>query len=1137
MKVLDLKKERLITYKVSVTTSNEKGSGTDANVKICLVGQKGETGIRSLDSDKDDFEQGKTDHFFIEAEDIGPLKKIKVGLESGGNEFISSIAGSDWKCSKITIEDPKRGTYVFNIDKWFKMKEWKEFDSQEPQLTSGVSYIVEITTGNIKGAGTSAKVYIDVIGDKNSTGKQILDNSPTNFNRGSKDTFTIDTVELGELKKIIVGHDNAGFGADWFLENVSITNERTSKQWHFGCGCWLSKSLDDKQTEKEFTSSSKPKKVTTYEVSVKTGSNRGSGTDANVFIEIKGKKLTSGKRKLDNMWNNFEAGQTDKFLIESIDVGTVKSIIIGHDNTGVGPGWYVDWISVVNLSRKKTYNFPVSRWFAKDEDDGLIERTLAPGEGDASGQSLYQVSVVTGNIRGAGTDANVFIEVFGKKGKSRKQVLDNSENNFEKGKTDVFVLKGGNDLGELTKIHIGHDNSGFGPGWFLEKVIVKNMKTNEEAFFFAGRWLAKDEGDGATEIDVAACKEDGTSSAPIVSYKVFVTTGDRRGAGTDANVFITLFGTKGDSSERLLESPGNNFERNSTDTFGFYCVDLGELTKINIRHDNSGFGPGWFLDTVVVESGVGQTFYFPCGHWLAKDEEDKQISRDIVAVTSSPEETYNPLVVYRAFVTTGDLPGAGTSSPIYITLFGKLKQSEELRLDSSLKSAFDRNETTEIALQTEYLGPLTKISLRIEPGGLLSFSTSWFLDKIRIVSEKDKESYFFLCGQWFEKSTLSRDISASTADGATYAKMVTYTIHVTTGRCRGAGTDANVFIIMYGEKDNSGRHLLDGPISAFEKGTTDVFRISSTDLGALKKIRLGHDGKGIGSGWFCESVTIECSAGGSWNFPCRRWFDVDEDDHQIERDLVVNGTPGRAIVTYRVSVITGLEKGAGTDANVFITIEGTEGRVDKAKLDNDKDNFERGRIDVFPLTTLDLGEIKQITIGHDNKGLASAWYLDKVLIVNDDTNKRWMFVCKQWFDDKQGDKKFVRTYTPSSKGITAYQVKVYTGTVRGAGTDANVLITLQGAKSKSAEIPLACGDNTNLFEEGNCDTFAVESPDLGDLVGLIIRHDNSGLGSDWFLDKVEVCDQGTGKWFIFSCGQWLDKSNGLSKSLKPTQTK
>ena len=54
----------------------------------------------------------------------------------------------------------------------------------------------------------------------------------------------------------------------------------------------------------------------------------------------------------------------------------------------------------------------------------------------------------------------------------------------------------------------------------------------------------------------------------VTTYKLTVKTGDVRGAGTDANVFVHLFGDSGDSGERKIESGGNNFERASADVFG-----------------------------------------------------------------------------------------------------------------------------------------------------------------------------------------------------------------------------------------------------------------------------------------------------------------------------------------------------------------------------------------------------------------------------------------------------------------------------------------------------------------------------------------------------------------------------------------
>jgi hypothetical protein len=69
-----------------------------------------------------------------------------------------------------------------------------------------------------------------------------------------------------------------------------------------------------------------------------------------------------------------------------------------------------------------------------------------------------------------------------------------------------------------------------------------------------------------------------------VKYKISVKTGDVRGAGTDANVFVKLFGESGETEDKKLESSGNNFERGNTDTFSFEALDLGEVTKVRVGH-------------------------------------------------------------------------------------------------------------------------------------------------------------------------------------------------------------------------------------------------------------------------------------------------------------------------------------------------------------------------------------------------------------------------------------------------------------------------------------------------------------------------------------------------------------------------
>ena len=53
-----------------------------------------------------------------------------------------------------------------------------------------------------------------------------------------------------------------------------------------------------------------------------------------------------------------------------------------------------------------------------------------------------------------------------------------------------------------------------------------------------------------------------------------VHTGDVRGAGTDANVILTLYGEKGKSDEFKLRNKTDNFERAKVDKFKVGCFHL-----------------------------------------------------------------------------------------------------------------------------------------------------------------------------------------------------------------------------------------------------------------------------------------------------------------------------------------------------------------------------------------------------------------------------------------------------------------------------------------------------------------------------------------------------------------------------------
>ena len=177
---------------------------------------------------------------------------------------------------------------------------------------------------------------------------------------------------------------------------------------------------------------------------------------------------------------------------------------------------------------------------------------------------------------------------------------------------------------------------------------------------------------------------------------------------------------------------------------------------------------------------------------------------------------------------------------------------------------------------------------------------------------------------------------------------------------RGAGTDANVFIQLFGNNNDSGKHDLKFSKTnrnKFERGQTDAFEVKCSDVGELRKIKIGHDGHGLGDGWHLKELTIDApKLGRRWKFPCNKWFDKSEDDGRIERELYpseISNEDYKPFVTYEIVVFTSDMRGAETSANPYIVLYGEEMKTDKMNLCKNRaerrDKFKRGNIDRFAL--------------------------------------------------------------------------------------------------------------------------------------------------------------------------------------------
>ncbi len=155
----------------------------------------------------------------------------------------------------------------------------------------------------------------------------------------------------------------------------------------------------------------------------------------------------------------------------------------------------------------------------------------------------------------------------------------------------------------------------------------------------------------------------------------------------------------------------------------------------------------------------------------------------------------------------------------------------------------------------------------------------------------------------------------------------------------------------------------------------------------------------------------------------------------------------------QVEVVTSDQRGAGTDANVYVIMHGTLGDGQRHVLSKGHDDFDRwvlfgppavGRGSVSPAKTPggvytnqpgrpvpgptqsrpdpptrvtrtahpcvhacsgvknefvvedeELGELLEVTVGHDGTGHHPSWHMDHMAITNTKTGKRYIFPCRQ----------------------------------------------------------------------------------------------------------------------------------------------
>ncbi|EUB61656.1 Lipoxygenasey domain-containing protein [Echinococcus granulosus] len=723
--------------------------------------------------------------------------------------------------SLLSLENRPLDEYWFFADRWLPPRDEKggqSFCELLPAKADGTPlsterrtmYQIRLRTGNLFGGGTSAQVYLTLIGEKSESGEFIFPNSKgLVFAKDREAVFKVEAIGLGEVRKIRLRHDNSGPSPDWYLQEVIVSaNENGDERtYYFPCNQWLTATTDGSgRLLREFTAASTTRSrarsanisVTIfYEFKIYTSDIVDAGTKASVFVVLcgsKGRKTSEVQLK-----GVFKRGGCEVLHVDLEDVGEpLQSLCIKLHNQGSSAAWHLDRVEVRPMGSKlpadEVYIFKCNRWITDLDKTGVIlnattgKRQLSSAA-FAEETNTYEITFTTGSISNAVTPVRAYLCLIGADGRTEERQLvpvKDSTEPFQPGKTDLFIWEGV-PLREVTKICLRHDNTSLSPNWYVDKVNVRQITSQKSQeptkTFICNRWISSSN----EEFIPMSYKVSTPSPAPSLDSRRFdlpeanfelptiPSLGKLPPIPSESSVPslpldmplpspppIDLSGrpqiatVQQESNDMVMKMPSSSQDPLPplSPTEEEEGLRLSAIPKSTTNSGNivSQIEAEWGITSAVLQREdelTSKQYYFT--EW--QFEEVNQQTYRCSEITSFPPA--KPSVTsYKIRIKTSDLPHANTNANVYLRLIGEIVESADIHLKESEtnRTSFERDQIDQFTIKNlPNLGELTGCRLWHDnrmPAG------AWHCKWIYVVevppegSHLSPQSWYFPCNRW-----------------------------------------------------------------------------------------------------------------------------------------------------------------------------------------------------------------------------------------------------------------------------------------------------------------------------------------------------------------------------------------------------
>ncbi|XP_070078326.1 oxygen-regulated protein 1 isoform X19 [Equus przewalskii] len=972
-----------VNWKVSIITSDLPNAGTSSQIYIILYGQhRSSAPIYLYGTDGARFQDGCEDIFTIQLWNMNSRKQFYIPVQRW--------LARDQEDGEICREFPvlNKGQPIFPV----------------------TIYEVHVATGELWNAGTVANVYMSIYGEKGDTGSRQLFRSKTSFSflRGQTDTFSLEAVHLGDLYKIVIGHDGLGPGNGWFLEDVVVKDPTTNREYTFFCHRWLDQGEDDGKIVRELYA----RDYNIISARQKLEFNRKETWAAESWKFMKGNTL--------QFYNRLTGG-----FVRLHPNGTVDAVGKKTDKYGL-------FDVIFNKENICIFQSHKIRHLSLALDNGSVAG-MASGGASTKLRVLYQPNRCA-LLESALVPGHMVI--FDHHGK----IADESSAGYANLSKEFVVFVKGMFLNSAVillatslcqALCIQPDGSCTGVGNQSEKSYWKVHKISSGICMFesvknAQMYLRiKDgqcDGTGTGDIDCHFKIKKNLENASISLESV-----------KNPGLFVGLQ-SDGQAKPVIYTKNGSVFFYPQVIKFG--REDPTGISATPSKEEEKIRGSKKRQETPPESEARG-----PLLSSTAKEISETLLSEDewkVLVLTGNTGTQANvTLWVYGDEGVTGPISlSKDSSEQLFLPRQEDEFQIEIRNIGIIYKIRIGHDGTSEqpewnlqridtFQVEAVSLGKLQKVLLRCEASDKSQY---WYCEKVVVRESGTTSESTFTCERWLP--FMSQGIIHSEIELFLQEMQINHQpkiqeganegdwkVTVITGDLEDAGTTATVSLSVYGETRCSGPIILgSGKHQLFNSNSADIFKINLKDIGEIYKIRIGHDNRGKDPRWYLEEIRLE-------NIDTRELFCLTVDswiaenenggDTWKEMPVVRTNKAPLPVVAYEIYVYTGRKPGAETESNVFINLIGTRGDSGNRRLHQSKNNkvkFQRGQVDIFSIEAVSLGKLKKVLISHNGIGPGNGWFLESIVVKSEeeDGNQEVLFPCNRWLDEYQDDGKTER---------------------------------------------------------------------------------------------------------------------------------